>query len=176
MALYELDGHRPVTPQSGNFWVAENATVIGRTTLHEDVSVWFNAVIRADNEAIVVGARTNIQEHCVLHVDPGHPLKIEENSLIGHKVILHGCTIGRGCLIGMGAIILNGAKIGENCLVGAGALVPEGKEIPPRSLVIGAPGRVARELSDEDIARMHRGVDVYCARWRQYKAGLVKIA
>lgn len=175
MALYELDGVRPKTPSNGVFWVADNAVVIGRTILGEDSSVWFGSVIRADNEPIEVGQRVNIQENCVLHVDPGFPMTIGAGSTIGHKVMLHGCTIGQGSLIGMGAIILNGAEIGDECLIGAGAIVTEGKTIPPRSLVLGAPGKIVREVTDKDLAMMQRAADTYCRRWKQFRAGLVRL-
>lgn len=175
MPLYELDGVRPKTPSSGLFWVADSAAVIGRATLGEDTGIWFNAVIRADNEPIEIGAHTNVQENCVLHVDPGFPITIGESCTIGHKVVLHGCTIGRGCLIGMGAIILNGASIGDEALIGAGAIVTEGKEIPPRSLVIGAPGKVVRQLTDDEVNRIQRSAETYSKRWKQYRSGLVRL-
>lgn len=175
MAIYELDGVRPTLPESGNYWIADTAVVIGNTILHDDSSVWFNAAIRGDNEAIEIGARSNVQENCVLHVDPGFPMKIGANCTIGHKVMLHGCTIGQGSLVGMGAIVLNGAEIGEGSLVGAGALVPEGKTYPPRSLILGTPGKVVRELSDKDLAMIQRGVETYVRRWRQFKDGCVRI-
>ena len=156
MALYELDGARVKVPANGRYWVAENATVIGRVEIGEDASVWFNSVLRGDNEPIVVGARANIQDGCVLHTDIGFPLVIGDEATIGHMVMLHGCTIGRGTLIGIGAIVLNGAKIGKNCLIGANCLITEGKEIPDNSLVMGAPGKVVRELSPEQAARACR--------------------
>ncbi|MEM9027157.1 MAG: gamma carbonic anhydrase family protein [Pseudomonadota bacterium] len=175
MALYALDGREPQTPDNDMFWVADTAVVIGHVALHEDTSVWFNAVLRGDNEPIEVGPRSNIQESCVLHVDPGFPINIGADCTIGHKVMLHGCTIGRGSLIGMGVTVLNGAVIGEQCLIGAGALVTEGKQIPPRSLVLGAPGKVVRELADADFAMLQRAADSYCARWRQFKSGLKRL-
>ena len=121
MALYELDGHRVAVPANGRFWVADNAVLAGKITIEEDASVWFNTVARGDNEPIVIGARSNVQDGCVLHTDPGFPLTIGPDATIGHMVMLHGCSIGRGSLIGIGAIVLNGAKIGEDCLMGAGA-------------------------------------------------------
>lgn len=172
MPLYELDGHKVATPAAGRYYVAPNATVIGRVTLGEDVSVWFNAVIRGDNEPIRIGARSNIQEGCVLHVDPGFPMDIGEDVTIGHMVMLHGCRIGRGALIGIGAIVLNGAQIGEGALVGAGALIPEGKVIPPNSVVFGSPGKIVREVTDKDRARIQEGVDDYMARAKLYARGL----
>src|SRR5262245_48486164 len=136
MPLYELEGHRVAVPASGRFWVAETAVLTGQIAIEEDASVWFGTVARGDNEPIVIGARANVQDLCVLHTDPGFPLSIGTEATIGHRVVLHGCSIGRGALIGMGAIILNGAVIGEECLIGAGTLIPEGKQIPPRSVVL----------------------------------------
>jgi carbonic anhydrase/acetyltransferase-like protein (isoleucine patch superfamily) len=172
MALYELDGHRVQTPGLGKFWVADNAVVVGRVTLEEDASVWFGCSIRGDNEPIVIGARSNVQEGCVLHTDPGFPLHIGQDCTIGHMVMLHGCTIGDGALIGIGAIVLNGAKIGAGTLIGAGALVGEGKEIPPNSLVVGSPGKVIRELTPENVARMKRGAEHYARAWKRYATGM----
>ena len=159
MALYSLDDKRVKTPASGRFWVADNAVVLGDVTLEDDASVWFNVVIRGDNEPIVIGARSNIQDGCILHTDPGFPMVIGPDVTVGHMAMLHGCMVGAGALIGIGAIVLNGAKIGEGSLIGAGALVGEGKEIPPRSLVLGSPGKVVRELREEDVARMRRGAE-----------------
>lgn len=168
MPLYELDGHRVTTPAAGRFYVAPNATVIGRVTLAEDVSIWFNPVIRGDNEPINIGARTSIQEGTVLHVDPGYPMDIGEDVTVGHMVMLHGCTIGKGSLIGIGAIVLNGARIGEGSLIGAGSLIPENKVIPPNSVVFGSPGKVVREVSDKDRQRILEGVDDYVNRYRYF--------
>jgi carbonic anhydrase/acetyltransferase-like protein (isoleucine patch superfamily) len=172
MALYEFGGHKVVTPGEGRYFVAENATVLGRVVLGEDVSVWFNAVIRGDNEPIVVGARSSIQEGCVLHTDPGFPLTIGEEATIGHGCVLHGCTLGRRVLIGIGAIVLNGARIGDGTIIGAGALIPEGREIPADSVVLGSPGKVARPVSDADRERVAWGVDDYVQRWKRYVRGL----
>jgi carbonic anhydrase/acetyltransferase-like protein (isoleucine patch superfamily) len=170
MPLYEFDGMRVKTPASGNFYVADTAVVIGNVEIGEDVSIWFNAVIRGDNDKITIRDGSNVQDSCMLHVDPGFPIVIEEDVSIGHMVMLHGCTIGRGSLIGMGAVILNGAKIGEGCLIGANALIPEGKEIPPRSVVMGAPGKIVREVTEADIPRVTRGAKNYKAHWRRYAA------
>jgi carbonic anhydrase/acetyltransferase-like protein (isoleucine patch superfamily) len=170
MALFAFAGREVQTPGSGNFWVASNATVLGDVHIAEDVSVWFNSVIRGDNEPIRIGARSNIQEACVLHVDPGFPMGIGSDCTIGHMVMLHGCTIGRGSLIGIGSIVLNGAEIGEECLVGAHALIPEGRKIPPRSVVLGAPGKVIRDVTDDDLTRMRSGVANYLDKWRQVAA------
>ena len=168
MTLYAFDGIRVETPGEGRYWVAPNATVIGRVHIGEDASVWFNAVIRGDNEAVHIGARANIQEGCVLHVDPGFPLTIGENSTIGHLVMLHGCTIGADCLIGIGAIVLNGATIGAGSIIGAGALIPEGKEIPPNSVVFGAPGKVVREAGAKERGLIKEGTEFYMNKWRDF--------
>ncbi len=171
MALYELDGHRVAVPSNGLYWVADNAIVLGKVLIEEDVSVWFGSVIRGDNDAITIGARSNVQDGCVLHTDPGFPLLIGPEVTIGHLAMLHGCTIGRGALIGIGAIVLNGAKIGEDCMIGAGAVIPEGKEIPPRSVVLGAPGKVVREVREQDLERIRWGVQLYVERWKTYARG-----
>ena len=168
MPLYSLDGVEVQTPGPGRYWVAPNATVVGRVHLGEDVSVWFNAVIRGDNEPIRIGDRSNVQEGAVLHVDPGFPLDIGQEATIGHMVMLHGCTIGDGCLIGIGAIILNGAKIGAGSLIGAGALIPENKVIPRNSVVLGAPGKVVREITPKDRALIAEGTEFYMNKWRVF--------
>lgn len=172
MPLYNLNGVGVETPESDRFWVAPNAVLLGKVKLEEDASVWFGAVLRGDNELITVGARSNVQDGCVLHTDPGYPLTIGENCTIGHMVMLHGCTIGRGSLIGIGSIIMNGAQIGEECVVGAGALIPEGKIIPPRSMVIGSPGKVVRQLNDEDVERFGGAARRYVENWKRYASGL----
>lgn len=172
MALYELDGHRVAVPANGRFWVADNAVLVGKITIEEDASVWFNTVARGDNEPIAIGARSNVQDGCVLHTDPGFPLVIGPDATIGHMVMLHGCTIGRGSLIGIGAIVLNGARIGEDCLIGAGALIPEGKEIPSRSVVFGSPGKIMREVREAELERMRWGVQLYMKRWQDYARAL----
>jgi carbonic anhydrase/acetyltransferase-like protein (isoleucine patch superfamily) len=172
MPFYKLDEESVSTPPSGAFWVAPNAVLLGKVRLEEEASVWFGAVLRGDNELITVGARSNVQDGAVLHTDPGFPLTIGEDCTIGHMAMLHGCVIGRGSLVGIGSIILNGARIGEECVIGAGALVPEGKEIPPRSMVIGAPGKVVRQLTDDEIERFGRGARRYVANWKRYAAGL----
>ena len=172
MPLYSLEGAKVETPGAGRYWVAPNATVVGRVSLGEDVSVWFNAVIRGDNEPIRIGARSNIQEGAVLHVDPGFPLDVGEGSTIGHMVMLHGCSIGRDCLIGIGAIVLNGARIGDGSLIGAGALIPEGKVIPPNSVVLGAPGKVVREVTPRDRALIAEGIEFYMNKWKVYATSM----
>lgn len=175
MTLYALDGTRPTLPENGDFWVAPSAHVIGRVTLGEEVSVWFGAVLRGDNEPIVIGKGTNLQEQAVVHVDPGFPCTIGENCTIGHKAMIHGCTIGANTLVGMGAKILNGAKIGANCLIGAGALVTEGKDIPDGSLVMGMPGKVIRELSEEQRDANRQSAETYRKRMQQYRTGLAAL-
>src|SRR5881227_1263070 len=144
MAVFALDGLAPDLPSAGRYWIAETAAVIGRVRLKSDASVWFGSVLRGDNEWIELGERSQIQDNATLHTDPGFPLTIGDNCVIGHNVILHGCLIGSGSLIGMGAIMLNGARIGGNCLVGAGALITEGKEFPDNSLIVGTPARAIR--------------------------------
>jgi carbonic anhydrase/acetyltransferase-like protein (isoleucine patch superfamily) len=172
MALYELDGARVEKPANGRCWVADNATLIGRVVLHEDASVWFGSVLRGDNEPIVIGARSNVQDGCVFHTDPGFPLTIEADCTIGHMVMLHGCTIGTGSLIGIGSIVLNGAKIGANCLIGAHALIPEGKEIPAGSVVMGSPGKIVRQVTEQDKERLRGAMQSYVKRWPLYAAKL----
>jgi carbonic anhydrase/acetyltransferase-like protein (isoleucine patch superfamily) len=168
MALYSLDGIRVETPPQGEFWVAESATVVGKVRLARDSSVWFGAVIRGDNEMIAIGPRTNVQDHAVLHTDPGFPMTIGEGCTIGHQAIVHGATIGENVLVGMGAILMNGCKVGDNCLIAAHALIPEGKEIGAGSLVVGAPGKVIRKLKPEEVEGLKNAADVYNRRWRQY--------
>ena len=149
--------------------------MIGRVRLKPDASVWFNAVLRGDNEWIEIGERSQVQDNATLHTDPGFPVIIGDNCVIGHNVVLHGCRIGSNSLIGMGAILLNGAKIGANCLVGAGALVTEGKEFPDNSLIVGAPARAIRTLGAEAAREIARGADIYVRRWQQYAKGLKRI-
>jgi carbonic anhydrase/acetyltransferase-like protein (isoleucine patch superfamily) len=176
MAIYELDGQAPELPADGRYWIAENASVIGRVRLKGDASIWFGAVLRGDNEWIEIGERSQVQDNATLHTDPGFPMVIGADCVIGHNVILHGCTIGQNSLIGMGAIMLNGARIGRNSLVGAGALVTEGKAFPDNSLIVGTPARAIRE-TDETISRMiAAGADIYVRRWQHYAKGLRRIA
>ena len=171
MAVHALDGVSPELPPRSQCWIAENATVVGKVTVGQGVGVWFNAVIRGDNERITIGRDTNIQEHAVLHTDMGFPLTVGAGCTVGHRAILHGCTIGDNVLIGMGAIVLNGATIGENCLIAAGALVPEGRSVPPGSLVIGMPGKVVRRLSADEIAANRGSAAHYVANWQRYAKG-----
>jgi carbonic anhydrase/acetyltransferase-like protein (isoleucine patch superfamily) len=172
MALFELDGIGVKTPDEGKYWIAPNAVVLGHVRLEEEASIWFGAVVRGDNELITIGQRSNVQDGCVLHTDPGFPLTIGADCTIGHMVMLHGCEIGRGTLIGIGSVILNGAKIGEECVIGANTLVAEGKVIPPRSMVIGSPGKIVRELTGEEVKRFAGGAGRYVKNWKRYAAGL----
>ena len=164
--FYDLEDKKP--KNSGENWVAPNATIIGDVTLENNSSVWFNAVIRGDNENIHVGEGSNVQDGSVLHTDPGCPLKIGKDVTIGHLVMLHGCIIGDNSLIGIGAVILNNAKIGKNCIIGAKALITENKEIPDNSLVVGAPGRVVRKLTDEQISQITENAKHYQDNWKRY--------
>lgn len=173
MALYKLAEHAPTIHES--VFVADSATIIGRVTLEENASVWPGASIRADNEPIGIGTGTNIQEGAVLHTDPGYPLVIESNVTVGHQAMLHGCTVREGALVGIQAVVLNGAVIGRNCLVGAGAVVTEGKVFPERSLILGAPAKVVRELSDEEVARLALNAKGYIERRALFKEQLVRI-
>jgi carbonic anhydrase/acetyltransferase-like protein (isoleucine patch superfamily) len=175
MALYELDGVRPELPAGGRCFVAESATLIGRVRLGEDANIWFGVVIRGDNELIDIGARSNIQDNSVLHTDVGAPLTVEEDVTVGHAAILHGCTVGAGSLIGMGAVILNHARIGRGCLVGAGALVTEGREFPDFSLIVGAPAKVARPLTPEQIVALKASAAHYVENGRRFAAGLKRV-
>lgn len=168
--IYALDGFAPEIGR--NVWVAPDANVIGKIVLEDGANVWFGVTMRGDNEVIRIGAGSNVQENCVLHTDMGFPLTIGANCTIGHKAMLHGCTIGEGSLIGMGATILNGAKIGKGCLIGAGALVTEGKEIPDGSLVMGAPGKVVRTLDEAAQARLLKSAENYRTNAARFAAGL----
>lgn len=173
MSLYELDGHAPEIDATA--WVAPGCHLIGQVALGPRVSVWFGTTIRGDNEPILVGEGSNVQENCVFHTDMGFPLTIGRNCTIGHKVMLHGCTIGDNSLVGMGATVLNGAKIGRNCLIGAGALVTEGKEIPDGSLVMGAPGKVVRQLDEAAIKALTASALHYQDNAARFRAGLREV-
>ena len=175
MPIYELDGEKPEFPGEGEYYVADTAVLIGRVRLKREASVWFGAVLRGDNEWIELGERSQIQDNATLHSDPGFPLTIGANCVIGHNVILHGCIIGDDSLIGMGAIMLNGAKVGRNCLVGAGSVVTEGKTFPDNSLIVGAPARAIRTLDDKARAMIRGGANIYVKRWKQYSKGLKRI-
>ncbi len=175
MPVYSLQGCSPRLADDGSVWIAPDAQVIGDIELGANVGIWFGAVLRGDNEPITIGARSNIQEHCVLHTDLGFPLTIGADCTIGHSAILHGCMIGEGSLVGMGAIILNGAKIGKNCLVGAGALVTEGKEFADGSLIVGSPAKAIRTLTPEAISRLYQSASNYAANAGRFRSGLVRI-
>jgi carbonic anhydrase/acetyltransferase-like protein (isoleucine patch superfamily) len=173
MAIYELDGISPRIAETA--WVADSAQVMGNVELAEDASVWFGTVIRGDTEIIRIGRRSNIQDASVLHADFGKPLTIGEDVTIGHMVMLHGCTIGDGSLIGIGAVVLNGARIGKGCLVGAGSLVTEGKEFPDGSMIMGSPAKVVRELGAEQIEGLRRSAQGYVGNARRFRDGLNKV-
>ncbi len=173
MTLYALDGIAPEVHVDS--WIAPDANLIGRIVVEEGGSVWFGATLRGDNEEIRLGAGSNIQENSVLHTDMGFPLTIGAGCTIGHKALLHGCTIGDNTLVGMGAAIMNGAKVGKNCLIGANALITEGKEIPDGSLVMGAPGKVVRQLDDAAIQRLRAGALNYQANMRRFKEGMTAL-
>ncbi|MTI19357.1 gamma carbonic anhydrase family protein [Rhodobacteraceae bacterium RKSG542] len=175
MTLYRLGDKAPCLPESGNCFIAPNASVIGDILIEEDASVWFGAVLRGDNERITVGRRSNIQDGCVLHTDMGFPLEIGEDVTVGHQAILHGCKVASGTLVGMGATILNGAEIGSNCIIGANALVPEGKKIPDNSLVVGVPGQVVRQLDEATAKKLKASADGYVNNGRRYREGLVEL-
>jgi carbonic anhydrase/acetyltransferase-like protein (isoleucine patch superfamily) len=171
VSLFALDGKSPVLPP-GFHWIAESAAVIGDVTLEEEASVWFGAVLRGDNEPVRIGRGSNIQDLCVLHTDPGFPLSVGAYCTIGHRAILHGATIGDCSLVGMGATVLNGARIGRDCLIGAAALITEGKEIPDGSLVVGAPGKVTRRLTENEIEDLKRSAARYVVNARRFAQGL----
>ncbi len=168
--IYQLEDRRVVA--AGDHFIAASASVIGSVRLEQDASIWFGAVLRGDNDLITVGEGSNVQDLSVLHTDPGFPLTIGRNCTIGHKVMLHGCTIGDNTLIGINAVILNGAKIGRNCLVGAGALITEGKEIPDGSLVVGAPGKVVRQLTEAQIAGLTASAEGYVRNFKRFRDSL----
>lgn len=172
MTMYRLGDLAPTPPADGDYWIAPGAHVIGNVVIGSGVGIWFGATLRGDNEVIDIGDGTNVQENTVMHTDLGFPLVIGKNCTIGHKVMLHGCTIGNNSLIGMGATILNGAKIGNNCLIGAGALVTENKVIPDGSLVMGAPAKVVRELDAERIVGLTWSAEHYQDNMRRFRDGL----
>ena len=176
MPIYELDGQAPEFPDDGRYWVAETAVLIGRVRMKSHSSIWFGAVLRGDNEWIEIGERSQIQDNATLHTDPGFPMVIGANCVIGHKVMLHGCIVGDNSLIGMGAILLNGSKIGRNSLVGAGALVTEGKELPRQFADRRGAGARHPHARREGRQRGSRGgADIYVKRWQQYAKGLKRI-
>lgn len=175
MALFRLQGQAPELAPAGSCYVADTAVLIGRVRLKAGASVWFGAVLRGDNEWIEIGERSNVQDNCTCHTDPGFPLTVGSGCTIGHNAILHGCTIGDGTLIGMGAIVMNGARVGKNCIVGAGALIGENKIIADNSLVIGAPARKTRDLDAAAGALIAKAADVYFERWHDYAGALERI-
>ena len=175
MAIFELDGEQPEFPGDGLYWIAETAVVIGRVRLKSEASVWWGAVLRGDNEWIEIGERSQVQDNSTIHTDPGFPLTIGRECVIGHNVVLHGCTVGDHSLIGMGAIMLNGARIGAHSIVGAGALVTEGKSFPDHSLIVGAPARAVRTIDDKAAAQIAAAADIYVRRWKRYAKGLKRI-
>jgi carbonic anhydrase/acetyltransferase-like protein (isoleucine patch superfamily) len=173
MALYTLDGRLPRLHPTA--WVADSAQLIGDVVLGEDSSVWFGAVLRGDNEPIVIGRRSNIQEGTVMHTDLGAPLTVGDGVTVGHQAMLHGCTIGDGSLIGIQAVVLNHARIGRGCLVGAGSLVTEGKAFPDGSLIMGSPAKVVRLLEPDHLERLRRSADTYVDKARRFRAGLRRV-
>ena len=174
MAIYALDGAAPTIAESA--WVADSAQVMGDVVLAEDTSIWFGVVIRGDTETIRIGRGSNIQDLSVLHADHGMPLTVGEDVTVGHQVMLHGCTVGDGSLIGIGAVVLNGAKIGKGCLVGAGSLVTEGKEFPDGSMILGSPAKVVRQLTPEQLEGLRQSAKHYVDNARRFRTGLKKIA
>lgn len=172
MPTYAIDGIEPRFDDRQTNWVAPDATLIGNVSVGRNVGIWFGTVLRGDNDVIAIGEDTNVQEHTIMHTDPGFPLTIGKGCTIGHRALLHGCTIGDHSLIGMGAIVLNGAKIGKNSLVGAGALVTEGKEFPDNSLIVGSPARVARTLDDAAVEKLRQSAAHYVENGRRFNAGL----
>lgn len=175
MTLYALGELTPVLPENGDYWIAPDANVIGQVTLETATSIWFGCTLRGDNELIFVGEGSNVQENAVMHTDKGYPLTVGKGCTIGHKAMLHGCTIGDNTLIGMGATILNGAKIGRNCLIGANALVTENKVIPDGSLVMGSPGKVVRTLDAEGIEGLRQSALHYQENMRVFRDKLKQI-
>ncbi|HEY9236179.1 MULTISPECIES: gamma carbonic anhydrase family protein [Phenylobacterium] len=176
MAVYNLGDVAPKLPSEDEYWIAPTAAVMGNVILKKNASVWFGATIRGDNDPITIGENSNVQDGSVLHTDTGYPLTIGDNVTVGHMVMLHGCTIGDGTLVGIGSIVLNGAKIGKNCLIGANCLITEGKEIPDNSLVMGAPGKVVREISPDQARGLSLGALHYVRNWQRYRAELRQTA
>jgi carbonic anhydrase/acetyltransferase-like protein (isoleucine patch superfamily) len=175
MAIYQLDGQAPDLPSDGNYFIADTATVIGKVRLLSSASVWFGAVLRGDNEWIEIGEGSNVQDNSTCHTDMGFPLKIGKNCTVGHNVILHGCTIEDGALVGMGSIIMNGARIGRGSIVGAGSVITEGKQFPEYSLIIGAPARVIRTLDPAQVEKMGGAAKSYMRNGPRFKKGLKKL-
>lgn len=174
MPLFSL-GERRVELLGANHYVAHDATLVGSITLHADVNVWFQVVIRADNDRITIGEGTNIQDGSVLHVDPGYPMTLGRQVTIGHKAMLHGCSVGDGSLVGINSVVMNGARIGAGTLIGANSLIPEGREIPPGVLVVGSPGKIVRELKQEEKDTLLGIAKGYVERARLYRANLKEV-
>ena len=168
MSIYEFEGHRPVLPASGEFYIAPNASVIGKVSMGHLTSVWFSATVRGDNDAIVIGDRSNVQDSCVLHTDPGYPMVIAVGVTVAHLAMLHGCTIGDNTLIGMGATVMNGTVVGRNCIIGAHALLGEGKTIPDNSMVLGAPGRVVKSIDGAGEEMLRKAAQSYVDKVYRY--------
>jgi carbonic anhydrase/acetyltransferase-like protein (isoleucine patch superfamily) len=175
MTAYILGDQVPTFPGDDQYWIAPTASVIGKVILKKNASIWFGVVARGDNDPIEIGENSNVQDNSVLHTDLGQPLTIGANVTIGHMVMLHGCTIGDGSLVGIGSIVLNGARIGRGCLIGAGALITEGKVIPDHSVVMGAPGRVVREVTPEQAAGLAAGAMHYVENWKRFRAQLAAL-
>jgi carbonic anhydrase/acetyltransferase-like protein (isoleucine patch superfamily) len=176
MTQYALGDDVPEFPASGNFWVAPDAALIGKVRLRENASVWFGAVLRGDNDWIVVGEGANIQDNSVVHTDPGTPTTIGAGVTVGHRVILHSCTVGENTLVGMGSTLLTGCSIGRNCLIGANTLIAEGKIIPDNSLVLGSPGRIVKQLSEQQLALLKISADVYVHNYRRFRDRLRRVS
>jgi carbonic anhydrase/acetyltransferase-like protein (isoleucine patch superfamily) len=172
MNVYDLGADSPTLPEQDEYWIAPNAVVLGKVILKRNASIWFGVTLRGDNDPIVIGENSNVQDGSVLHTDPGAPLNVGADVTIGHMVMLHGCTIGDNSLIGIGSIVLNHARIGKNCLIGAGCLITEGKEIPDNSLVMGSPGKVVRQVSPEQALGLTEGARRYVANWKRFREGL----
>jgi carbonic anhydrase/acetyltransferase-like protein (isoleucine patch superfamily) len=172
MPLYRIDDIAPEVPANNDYWVAPNASLIGRVRLLKNASIWFGAVLRGDNDWIVVGENSNVQDNSVIHTDPGQPVTIGANVTVGHKVILHSTTVGDGSLIGMGSTLLNRSKIGRNCIVGANSLIPEGKEFNDNSLIVGSPARVVRQLNEQQIAMLKISTEVYVQNYKRFRDNL----
>lgn len=170
MPLFSIGDRRPEL--RGDCWIADNASVIGSVVIEHDASIWFNCVLRGDNDVITVGQGSNIQDGSVLHTDAGIRLSVGANVTVGHQAMLHGCTIGEGSLIGIKAVVLNGAVIGKQCLIGANSLIPEDRIIPERSLVVGSPGKVVRQVTEEEVARLLGSARHYVDNWRRYRQSL----
>ena len=175
MPIYAIDGTAPVFADRTSNWIAPDARLIGNIRIGRDVSVWFGAVLRGDNEWIEIGEDSNVQDGCVLHTDPGFPLTVGKGCTLGHRAVVHGCTVGDNSLIGMGAVLLNGARIGSNSIVGAGALVTEGREFPDNALVVGSPARSIRTLDEKAAGMLKLAAKSYSDRWPLYASSFKRI-